>query len=371
MTTPWRGGGEFAAVDLLNALAARGHEVVFLTNQPDLARGTSLSVHELELGPKLARRTVPGLTVRWLPYRRRMRAALARELPYDVLLVYFKKEQLMASRLPARLRRTTAWAEWGPLPRQFHRGLPAMLYRRAARRAGVIFAVSENTRDSIVGAGVPGEKVIVVPNVLDVDGIVFDPAARERYRREWGVDNGRFVIGCVTRFHAKKRNDVIIDALAYLPDDVVAVFAGDGDDEAALRARAAPFRDRVRFLPTPRGYVHELLSACDVEVLAPQSTEGAPRAIGFGQLVQRPVIATANAGAVSELIGDGTGAVVSPANDPRALARLLAEYRNDPARREREGAAGRRLAAGRNAPDVVAAAVEQAMERSLGDRAIA
>jgi len=40
MTTPWRGGGEFAAVDLLNALAARGHDVVFLTNQPDLARGT-------------------------------------------------------------------------------------------------------------------------------------------------------------------------------------------------------------------------------------------------------------------------------------------------------------------------------------------
>ena len=364
MTTLSRGDGEFAAVDLLDALAARGHETVFVTNQPELAEGTRLTLDEIDLGPKLARRTWPGLGLRWPALQRRLTAALERHAPYDVLLLHFKKEQLLAARLPSRLRSTPAWAEWGPLPRPLRHGPARAMYRRAARSVGVIIAVSENTRDSMLALGLDPRRIVVIPSVIDITEVAFDPAARERYRREWGVNDGTFVVGCVSRLHHTKRNEVLVDALASLPADVVAVFAGDGDAEASLRARAAPLGDRVRFLPTPRGYVQEVLSACDVQVFAPQPLEGAPRSIGFGQLTERPVIATAASDGVTELLGPGVGAVVSPPNDPRALATVLAAYRADPQRREREGAAGRRAAALRHDPAIVAAAAERALERA-------
>jgi glycosyltransferase involved in cell wall biosynthesis len=126
---------------------------------------------------------------------------------------------------------------------------------------------------------------------------------------------------------------------------VLLVVAGAGPEEDALRRRAAPYGDRVRFIPTPRGYVHEILSACDVAVFAPAPTEGAPQAIAFGHLVGRPVVATAHAG--TDEIEPGTGTVVSPPNDPHSLAGVLQAYRDDPDRLAAEGAHARRLAASR------------------------
>jgi glycosyltransferase involved in cell wall biosynthesis len=99
----------------------------------------------------------------------------------------------------------------------------------------------------------------------------------------------------------------------------------------------------VRFIPTPRGHVHEVLSACDVQVFAPQPLEGAPRSIVFGQLTERPVIATAAMGA-EDMVLPETGTIVKIEHDARALAACLDEYRADPERRAREGAAGRRHA---------------------------
>ena len=44
MTTESRGGAEFAAVEMLDVLRARGHETVMLTNQPAIARDTRVDV---------------------------------------------------------------------------------------------------------------------------------------------------------------------------------------------------------------------------------------------------------------------------------------------------------------------------------------
>jgi glycosyltransferase involved in cell wall biosynthesis len=343
MTSDARGGAEFAAVEMLDALVGRGHEAVMLTDQPEIARDTRVRVVPIDIGPKLSVRTYVRIALRWPLYVRRLRAALAAQAPYDVLLVHYKKEQLMCALLPRRLRAAVVWAEWGPLPREFRDPPARWLYRLAARRTAAIVAVSEGTARSLVEAGIPREKITIVPNALDPDEIAFDPRGRERWRHEWGAGPEMFVIGVVSRLHRGKPNEVAIDALAHLPDDVMLIVAGAGPEERALRKRAAPYADRVRFMPTPRGYVHEVLSACDVAVFAPAPSEGAPQAIAFGHLVGRPVIATAGAG--TDEIEPGTGVVVSPPNDPRSLAAALRAYRDDPARRAAEGARARRIAA--------------------------
>ncbi len=56
-TTDERGGAEYANVDLLQALHRRGHDVVLLTNVPDIADDTDVPVRAIDIGPKLARRS--------------------------------------------------------------------------------------------------------------------------------------------------------------------------------------------------------------------------------------------------------------------------------------------------------------------------
>ncbi len=348
-TSGERGGAEYANVELLSGLRARGAAVRLLSDQPALVSGTEVPVTAIELGPKIKRMTVRRVALGFAPWWWRMRRALAREARHrriDVTLVHFKKEQLMAALLPRRMTGAVVWAEWGPLPEPLTHGPARLLYLAASRRARLIVAVSQSTRVSLLAAGVPARKVVVIDNLVDADAVAFDAAARERLREAWGVDDQTLVLGCVSRLSASKRNDVIVGAMAYLPEQVVLVFAGEGAHEQELRAQAAPYGSRVRFLPTPRGYVHEVLSACDLAVFAPQPLEGAPRAIIFGQLCERPVIATAPEGA-RDMIAPGTGSIVSPAHDPSALARCIETYRDDPERREREGRAGRALARAR------------------------
>jgi glycosyltransferase involved in cell wall biosynthesis len=340
-TTNERGGAEYANVDLLEALAGRGWEVVLLTNVPVIAAGTELAVREIDLGPKLSRRSVARLVLQAPLVLLRLARALRLEAPVGALLLHFKKEQLLCSLLPTRLTGAIVWAEWGPVPTPMRRGPARWLYALAARRVRRIVAVSEGTRRTVVDTGVPAAKVEVVPNLVDVHAVEFDALGRERLRRAWGVGEQTVVVGCISRFQRRKRNDVVIDAMAHLPGDVQLVLAGEGEQEQALRERAAAYGTRVRFVPNVRGHVEEFLSACELLVFAPSPTEGEPRVIVMAQLVGVPVIATDSEGA-DGLIFDGGGTIVSPSHEPRALAAAIDAYRGDPGRRRREGETARR-----------------------------
>lgn len=364
LTTASDGGAEFAAVQMLDALAARGHESVLLTNRRGVVRDTRVREVPIALGPKLSAVTWPRLTLGAPVLLARLARALQREAPYDVLLVHFKKEQLLAAALPKRLRPVLAWAEWGPVPAALRSGLPGRVYAAAGARAGVVLAISEDTRRSVIAAGLPADRVEAVPNVVFTDQVRFDAEARERVRAELGVDRPAFVVGCISRFNTKKRNDVAVAAALELARDngghppVHLVMAGAGETEGALRAQAAPLGDRAHFLPTPGDSVPELLSACDATVFCPSVTEGAPRAIILAMLTERPCVATGPEGAKA-LLAPGTGAIADPENDPHVVAELLRGYRDDPARAHDEGVAARRRAAELHDADAIAARIER------------
>ncbi len=339
-TTNERGGAEYANVDLLAALAARGHDVVLLTNVPDIAASAGVRVREIDIGGKLSRRSVVRVALQAPVILLRVARALRAERPVGALLLHFKKEQLLCSLLPARLTGTIVWAEWGPVPPQMRAGPARWAYALAARRTRRVMAISQGTLRTVVDAGVPAGKVEVVPNLVDTDEVGFDEASRVRLREAWGADDGTLVVGCISRFQRRKRNDVVIDAMADLGEDVLLVLAGEGEQEGALRERAAPYGDRVRFVPNVRGHVEAFLSACDLLVFAPSPTEGEPRVIVMAQLVGVPVIATDAEGAEG-LIPDQGGTIISPSHDPTALAAAIDAYRLDPERRRREGGIAR------------------------------
>jgi glycosyltransferase involved in cell wall biosynthesis len=340
-TTTERGGAEYANVDLLAALVARGHDVVLLTNLTDLAANTDVPVHTIELGPKLSSGSLARILPKTPLILWRLVRALRAEQPIGVLLLHFKKEQLLCALLPKRLTGEIVWAEWGPVPMQLRRGVARLLYALAARRTQRIIAISEGTKRSIVQVGVPAEKIEVVPNLVDVESVGFGHLSRTELRRAWGVGEDTLVLGCISRFHPRKRNDVVIDAMAHLEDeDVLLVLAGEGEQEDELRERARPYGERVRFVPNVRGQVESFLSACDLLVFAPSPTEGEPRVIVMAQLVGVPVVATDSEGAHG-LIPPGGGVIVSPPHDARALAEVVAAYHEDPVRRRAEGETAR------------------------------
>jgi glycosyltransferase involved in cell wall biosynthesis len=360
MTGAARGGAEFAAVELLDALVGRGHEAVMLSDWAEIDRDTRVEVRPLELGPKLSVRSWPGLILRWPRLRRRLREALEAELPYDVLLLHYKKEQLLAPALPARLRRRVAWAEWGPVPRQLGRPPGGWLYARAARDVVSVLAISEGTRRSVVEAGVDPAKVTVLPNALRTAELGFDAEGRARIRAELGIDPGAFVVGCTSRFHPKKRLDVLIDAVGELGGDAQLILAGTGESEAALRERAQPLGDRAHFLPTPGNDPSSLFSAFDVCAFCPSPTEGSPTSVILGMLAGRPCVSTGAEG-VAGLVGDGSGTIAAPENDSGAVAAALRLYEGDPERVRREG----ELAARRARERFDAAAVAELAERLI------
>ncbi len=360
MTGAAPGGAEFAAVELLDALIGRGHEATMLSDSPEIGRETRVEVHPLDLGPKLSTRSWLSLGLRWPSLKRQLRSALEAELPYDVLLLHYKKEQLLAAGLPARLRPQIAWAEWGPVPRQMSRGPGGRAYARAARSASVVLAVSEKTRRSTIDAGVDPERAFFLPNAMRTDEIRFSEAGRRRVREELGIPAEAFTVGCISRFHPKKRNDVVIDAVAALGPNTHLILAGAGETEAELQARAAPLGARAHFLSTPGAAVGDVLSAFDVSVFCPSPTEGQPRAVILGLLAERPCVSTGAEG-VRDLIDDSFGAIVSPENDPDTLATILRSYEGDPERVLREG----RLAAQSARERFDAAVVAEQAERLI------
>ena len=365
MTTDSSGGAEFAALEMLEALRQRGHRTVMLTDMPGIGRDTGVEVLPIALGPKLSTGSWVGLALRWPLLLARLRAALRAQAPYDVLLVHYKKEQLLAYMLPASLRGTVVWAEWGPVPFPLRKGLQRRAYLAAASRVPLVMAVSEGTRRSVTDVGVDAEKVVVVPNVLRTDEIQYTERGRARVRAELGIPAEAFVVGCISRFHPKKRNDVVVSAVCDLDDPRVhLILAGDGETESQLRSLAAPLGERAHFIATPGREVPDVLSAFDVSVFCPSPTEGAPRAVILGMLANRPCLSTGAEG-VSDMITPEIGGIADPENDPASLRALLVRYLDDPQRAAREGAAARAHAERTYAAPVVAELIEGLLDDAI------
>ncbi|MDQ1038541.1 glycosyltransferase involved in cell wall biosynthesis [Streptomyces sp. V3I8] len=123
------------------------------------------------------------------------------------------------------------------------------LYLASERLGRTTVAVSPTVAERLRHWGVPGPRIEVVPNGIDVAGFRFDPGRRESVRRRLGLPQEAYVVGGVGRLTAGKRFEVLVRALADLPDDVRLLLVGGGPQESVLR-RAARHRgvaDRVLF----------------------------------------------------------------------------------------------------------------------------
>jgi glycosyltransferase involved in cell wall biosynthesis len=205
------------------------------------------------------------------------------------------------------------------------------------RRAAHVVANSEALRELALRS-LPGLAVAVIPNGVDTE-LFHPPAPAGR-----GAAGHRLRLLFVGRLTRQKGADVLLQAMRALRGrlDVEAALAGDGDARPALERMAGDLglRDAVRFLGwCDRARIAAESRAADVFVL-PSRDEGMSNAILEAMAAGLPVVATGLA-ANRQLVAEGSSGLLTPPDQPEALAEAILRLGADAALRQRLGAAGR------------------------------
>ncbi|NDZ79895.1 glycosyltransferase [Streptomyces sp. SID10853] len=123
------------------------------------------------------------------------------------------------------------------------------LYLRTERLGSATVAVSATVADRLRGWGVPAARIHVVPNGIDGARFRHDPRVRAATRALLGIPADAFVVGGVGRLVPGKRFDLLVRAVAALPE-VRLLLAGDGPEREALRTLAGQLGagDRIHLI---------------------------------------------------------------------------------------------------------------------------
>ena len=209
------------------------------------------------------------------------------------------------------------------------------LYLASERLGRSTVAVSPTVAERLKRWGVPGPRIEVVPNGIDLDRFRFDPVQRLRTRQRLGLPDGAYVVGGIGRLAAGKRFDVLIRALAQLPDDYWLLLVGGGTEENLLRRTAhdCGVADRVLFTGerpytpdgTPGPDLPSLTAAMDL-LASPSPEEAFGLAVVEGLASGLPVL-YASCPAIEDLPPQAAAAARRVQGGPEVFARALAAAR--------------------------------------------
>ena len=350
------GGGELHTERLGRALVARGHEVVVCTDTPADRRELDLpdgfTVREFDTPAKLN-------PVNELSLGRQARGVL--EGCDAVLLTDESATVGVSCDVPTVMVFHLVWHGW--LARHGLSGLAgkpqalayAGLERRIVRGADRVVAISPNVREDIERAGCPPEKVVPIPNGVDVER--FHPSAAPKA--------DRFTVHFQGRLAPQKNPRLLVEAAARSEGDWRLTVGGTGTLEADLRNAIDEYglSDRIEML----GYVPEAdlparYAASHVYAL-PSTYEGMPLAVLEAAASGTPAVVSPRA--ATDFVTGETGRIVD--TDPAALAGALDHLSWDRAAVARMGERARERAVGYSW-DRVAEEYEQ-LFREVAERA--
>jgi glycosyltransferase involved in cell wall biosynthesis len=174
--------------------------------------------------------------------------------------------------------------------------------------------------------GAPAEKIVTVPNGIDVKTLHrLTPAQRAEKRVTLGLDAKDVVVGTVARLAKEKDFETFLRAVALARRELPAlrsVIIGGGPLRAHLESFAASLglANFVQFLGE-RKDVGEVIQCYDAFLLT-SVIEGMPNAVMESQLLGVPVVAT-RAGGTVDIIRDGETGLLAPIGDYQALASCI------------------------------------------------
>lgn len=182
----------------------------------------------------------------------------------------------------------------------------------AAYAADRVVVVASQLADGLIAAGVPAERVAVIPMGVDED--VFRPLPRQEACAELDLDPGRRRIVFVGRPSREKGIEELAAAARELRGEAEIVVVGPAE---------VGMREGLRYVGVePARRVALWLASADVFCL-PSHAEGTPVSVAEALACGRPVVAAA-VGGVPEQVTTDSGLLVAP-REPGALADALRE----------------------------------------------
>ncbi len=234
-------------------------------------------------------------------------------------------------------------------------GLQKAAARTALSRAHAVIAVSRAVADSAAGVVTDRERIVMIPNGIDITRFVVPGQEREARRQEaraaLAIPMNAPVIVCLSRLSPEKDVSNLLEAFALVSrhsPEVRLLVAGEGRLRKTLEwhIELLGLQGKAQLLGAyDRERVPDLLFAADLFALSSRE-EGLSLAVLEAMAAGLPVVAT-NIGGLPEAVAANETGFLAPPRDPPAFAACLEALIADPDRRRAMGQAGARWVAER------------------------
>jgi N-acetyl-alpha-D-glucosaminyl L-malate synthase BshA len=347
---PTYGGSGVVATELGIELAARGHQVHFITySQPFRLGGRERDIryHEVPVT------NYP--LFEFAPYSLALSTRMAEVATYydlDLLHVHYAIPHAISALLARQMCAvqgrhlpfiTTLHGTDVTLVGMDRSYLP--ITRFGIEQSDGVTAISQYLRDKTLTDFSISRPIEAIPNFVNCDVYVpMDEAKRAAGRSAWAAP-GEKVLFHLSNFRPVKRVTDCVQIFARVAKEIAAhlVLVGDGPDrsQAEMLAATLGIQERVHFLGK-QDSVTELLPLADL-MLMPSELESFGLAALEAMACRVPAIAT-RVGGVPELIEDGVTGCLLPVGDVDAMAQAAIRLLRDDAKLERMRAAARQTA---------------------------
>lgn len=365
------GGAEVQTLSLMNGLKERGHDVAFLGSCPVMLRESAnigVPTTVLDIGaPPVTKFGAISFFWRRRGMQKKLEEAISRSgdsriSAPDTIVMLSLSEKLLLT--PAALAQgiRVIWLEHDRVGRWLTSN-PWLAELRNLSRLVTTVVVSELSRKIYLDLGWDEKTVVAIPNGIDEARLIgndgdYVPAP---------VHAGVLRIGSVARLSADKGVDVLIQAVADLPQTDLTI-VGTGPEEGFLRrlitdmtARESAHEPRVRLHRTVDD-LGAFYRSLDVFVLPSREHDPFGLVAAEAMLCRTATIVTDACGIASSL-QNGIDALIVPANDAGALKNALRSLEHS-AQRAAMADAGKRSAQERFSLKTMIDAYESMLKKS-------
>ncbi|MGH9375498.1 MAG: N-acetyl-alpha-D-glucosaminyl L-malate synthase BshA, partial [Terriglobia bacterium] len=333
---PTYGGSGVVATELGLELAARGHDIHFISYAVPVRMGASaerIHFHEVEM-MNYPLFDHPPYTMALATQMYNVAVSESLDLlhvhyaiPHSVS-AYLARAMLMSSRkLPFV---TTLHGTDITLVGADRSYLPITQF--SIEQSDVVTAISEYLRRVTQEELRVRKEVEVIPNFVNCE--LFQPAADSCRRRAFGGDHERILVH-LSNFRPVKRVSDVVEIFDIVHQALPAklLMIGDGPDRAVAEwiTREKKLAQDVIFLGK-QNQVHELLNCADL-LLLPSELESFGLAALEGMACGVPCVCS-KVGGLPEVVRDGVDGFLLPPHDVQGMAARAIEILADPAKRE-------------------------------------